>query len=206
MMRGYTKMADISATLEAKSDQLNATDIFGAEPVIRVRDVQLKESAEQPIWVYFDGDNNRPWKPSKGMRRILAAAWGRDSDAWIGKSAQLMFEPSVIYAGKEVGGIRVKALSDIPAAGLSCALTISKTKRESYHVPLLKVQSKAYPADKFEGALPAMSKAMAEGKMTLPQIVAQCQKTGQLSPEQLAQLEAAAPVEVTHDEEDGEVF
>ena len=64
-------MADISATLEAKSDQLNATDIFGAEPVIRVRDVQLKESAEQPIWVYFDGDNNRPWKPSKGMRRIL---------------------------------------------------------------------------------------------------------------------------------------
>jgi hypothetical protein len=51
-----------------------------------------------------------------------------------------------------------------------------------------------------------MVKAMAEGKMTLQQIVAQCQKTGQLTPEQLAQLEAAAPVEVTHDEEDGEVF
>jgi len=53
MMRAYTKMADISATLEAKSDQLNATDIFGAEPVIRVRDVQLKESAEQPIWIFL---------------------------------------------------------------------------------------------------------------------------------------------------------
>jgi hypothetical protein len=199
-------MADISATLEAKSDQLNATDIIGAEPVIRVRAVELKQSAEQPTWVYFDGDNNRPWKPSKGMRRILAAAWGRDSDAWLGKHAQLMFESSVIYAGKEVGGIRIKALSDIPAAGLNCALTISRTKREAYHVPLLKVQSKAYPADKFEAALPAMAKAMAEGKMTLPQVVAQCQKTGQLTPEQLAQLEAAAPVEVNHDDDDDEVF
>jgi hypothetical protein len=67
------------------------------------------------------------------------------------------------------------------------------------------VQSKAYPADKFTGLLPVMAKAMAEGKMTLPQVVAQCQKTGQLTPEQLAQLEAAAPVEVNH-EDDDEVF
>lgn len=198
-------MPDVSKALEAKSDQLNATDILGAEPVIRIRAVDVRGS-EQPIWVYFDGDNNRPWKPSKGMLRILAAAWGRDSDGWIGKHAQLMFEPSVIYAGKEVGGIRVKALSDIPPAGMNCALTISKTKREPYHVPLLKVQSKAYPADKFEAGMPAMAKAMAEGKMTLPQVVAQCQKTGQLTPEQLAQLEAAAPIEVSQDEDEGEVF
>lgn len=198
-------MPDISATLEAKSDQLNATDIIGAEPIIRIRSVEIKQSAEQPIWIYFDGDNNKPWKPSKGMRRILAAAWGRDSDAWIGKHAQLMFEPTVVYAGKEVGGIRIKSLSDIPAAGINCALTISQKKREAYHVPLLKVQSKAYPADKFTGLLPVMAKAMADGKMTLQQVVAQCQKTGQLTPEQLAQLEAAAPVEVNH-EDDDEVF
>jgi hypothetical protein len=198
-------MADVSKALEAKSDQLNATDILGAEPVIRIRAVDVRGS-EQPIWVYFDGDNNRPWKPSKGMLRILAAGWGRDSDGWIGKHVQLMFESSVIYAGKEVGGIRVKAMSDIPAAGMNCALTISKSKREPYHVPLLKVQSKIYPADKFDGLLPVMAKAMADGKMTLPQVVAQCQKTGQLTPEQLAQLEAAAPIEVSQDENEGEVY
>lgn len=192
-------MADISKALEAKSDQLNAVDIMGAEPVIRIRMVDVK-GADQPIWVYFEGDNNRPWKPSKGMLRILAAAWGRDSDAWVGKYAQLVFEASVMYAGKEVGGIRIKALSDIPAAGINCALTISKTKREPYHVPLLKVQSKAYPEDRFNAALPKMAAAMKEGTMTLVQVVAQCQKTGQLTPEQLAQLEAAAPVEVTHDD------
>jgi hypothetical protein len=198
-------MADISATLEAKSDQLNATDIIGAEPIIKVRAVELKQGSEQQVWVYFDGDNNKPWKPAKGMRRILAAAWGRDSDAWIGKYAQLMFEPSVVYAGKEVGGIRIKALSDIPAAGLNCALTISQKKREAYHVPLLKIEVKPYPADKFEAGLPAMTQAMADGTMTLTQVVARCQKTGQLTPEQLKQLEAAAPVEVDHDDEN-EVF
>lgn len=199
-------MPDISQTLEAKSDQLNATDIIGAEPIIRIREVQIKQSAEQPIWIHFDGDNNRPWKPSKGMRRILAAAWGRDSDAWIGKQAQLMYEPSVIYAGKEVGGIRIKSVSGIPAAGINCALTISKTKREPYHVALLKIENKQYPADKFDKALPVMAKSMAEGTMTLQQVIAQCQKTGQLTPEQLQQLEAVAPVEVNHDDEDGEVY
>lgn len=195
-------MADISATLEAKSDQLNATDIIGAEPVIRIREVKVNLAAEQPIMIYFDGDNNRPWKPSKGMRRILSAAWGRDTDNWVGKYAQLMFVASVIYAGKEVGGIRVKALSDIPEAGLNCALTISKSKREPYHVALLKLESKQYPAERFSAALPKMAAAMKEGAMTLQQVIAQCQKTGQLTPEQLKQLEAAAPVEVTHIDEE----
>ncbi len=195
-------MADISATLEAKSDQLNATDIIGAEPVIRIREVKVNLSADQQVMVYFDGDNNRPWKPSKGMRRILAAAWGRDTDNWIGKYAQLMFVASVIYAGKEVGGIRVKALSDIPEAGLNCALTISKSKREPYHVALLKIKQAMYPQEAFDANLGKMKEKMSSGSMTLQQVIAQCQKTGQLTPEQLKQLEAAAPVEVTHIDEE----
>ena len=195
-------MPDISATLEAKSDQLNAVDIMGAEPIIRVRDVKVKKSPDQPVEIFFDGDNNRPWKPSKGMRRILAAAWGRDSDQWIGRYAQLYFEKTVVYAGKEVGGIRVKALSDIPQQGITCALTISRTNRQPYHVPLLVVQTTEYPADRFAKALPAMSAKMQSGEMTLQQVIAQCQKTGQLTPDQLAQLETAAPVEIDEDEEE----
>lgn len=200
-------MADIGATLEAKSDQLNALDIMGAEPVIRIRQVEVKKSAEQPVWIYFDGDNNRPWKPSKGMRRIMAAAWGRDSDNWIGKHAQIYCEPTVKYGGKEVGGVRIRALSDIPESGLMCALTISRTVREPYHVKCLKVDEREYPADKFDAAFETMKQAMAEGKMTLPQLIARCQKTGRLSAEQLARLEAVAPVEVPpHDDEEDEVM
>lgn len=193
-------MSDVSFALEAKSDQLNAVDIMGAEPVIRVRDVKVQKG-EQPVWIYFDGDNNRPWKPSKGMLRLLAGAWGRDSKQWIGKYARLYFEPTVKYAGQEVGGIRIRALSDIDARGLTFALTINRQKREPYHVPLLVVETAEYPADRFAKALPVMSEKMRNGEMTLQQVIAQCQKTGQLTAEQLAQLEQAAPVEI-HDDED----
>ena len=193
-------MSDVSFALEAKSDQLNAVDIMGAEPVIRVRDVKVQKG-EQPVWIYFDGDNNRPWKPSKGMLRLLAGAWGRDSKQWVGKYARLYFEPTVRYAGQEVGGIRIRALSDIDARGLTFALTINRQKREPYHVPLLVVETAEYPADRFAKALPVMSEKMRNGEMTLQQVIAQCQKTGQLTAEQLAQLEQAAPVEI-HDDED----
>ena len=196
---------DVSFALEAKSDQLNAVDIQGAEPVIHIREVVVRRT-EQPIAIYFEGDNGRPWKPSKGMARILAAAWGRDSGQWAGKHAQIYFEPSVKYAGKEVGGIRIRALSDIPAAGLNCTLTINSKQREPYHVPLLEVQAAEYPSDKFEQAFPAMASAMANGKMTLQQVIARCQQTGALSTEQMARLEDAAPVEVGDDTGDEEVY
>ena len=193
-------MSDVSFALEAKSDQLNAVDIMGAEPVIRVRDVEVQKG-DQPVWIYFDGDNNRPWKPSKGMLRLLAGAWGRDSKQWVGKYARLYFEPTVKYAGQDVGGIRIRALSDIDARGLTFALTINRQKREPYHVPLLVIETAEYPADRFAKALPVMSEKMRNGEMTLQQVIAQCQKTGRLTAEQLAQLEKAAPVEI-HDDED----
>ena len=198
-------MTDIGFALEAKSDQLNAVDIMGAEPVIRIRDVKVAK-CEQPISVYFDGDNNRPWKPSKGMLRILAGAWGRDSSAWAGKYAQLYFEPTVIYAGKEVGGIRIKALSDVDQRGLSFSITINRQKREPYHVPLLTVKAEEYPAARFEKALPAMAEKMKAGEMTLQQVIAQCQKTGQLTQGQLKRLEEVAPVDISENDDDEEVM
>ncbi len=192
---------DISFALEAKSDQLNAVDIMGTDLIIKIREVRVNQG-DQPVSVFFEGDHNRPWKPSKGMLRILAGAWGRDSSAWVGKHAKLFFEPSVIYAGKPVGGIRIRSLSDIPANGLTFALTISRQKREPYIVPLLKIEAAIYPAERFAKALPVMTKKMQEGEMTLQQVIAQCQKTGQLTPEQLSQLEQAAPVEINEDEEE----
>ena len=192
---------DVSFALEAKSDQLNAVDIMGTDLIIKIREVRVNQG-DQPVSVFFEGDHNRPWKPSKGMLRILAGAWGRDSSAWVGKYAKLFFEPSVIYAGKPVGGVRIRSLSDIPANGLTFALTISRQKREPYIVPLLKIEAAIYPADRFAKALPVMAQKMKDGEMPLQQVIAQCQKTGQLTHEQLAQLEQSAPVEINDNDED----
>ena len=186
---------DITDTLEAKSDQLNAADIMGCDRIIKVRAVK-KTGGDQPVSVYFDGDNNRPWKPSKGMRRVLAVAWGVKSKEWVGRHAQLFFEPSVMYAGKPVGGVRIKALSDIPSNGLACSITINRSKREPYHVEPLTVQATKYPNDRFTKALPKMAELMQTGEKTLQQIIAQCQKTGELTADQLEALESAAPVQI----------
>lgn len=194
-------MTDITFALEAKSDQLNAVDIMGYEPIIRVRDVKVTQG-DQPVRVYFDGDNNRPWIPSKGMLRLLAGAWGRNSKDWIGKHAKIFFEPSVRYAGKEVGGIRIRSLSDIPQQGLSFVLTINRQQRVQYQVPLLIVESSEYPQDKFDAALPKMLETLRDGKMTLQQIIAHCGKTGTLSSEQIKLLEAGE-TEI-NDEKEGE--
>jgi hypothetical protein len=195
-------MADIRATLEAKSDQLNATDIMGIDLVIRIRAVTSSGSKEQPVAVYFDGDNNRPWKPSKGMRRVLAAGWGWESDDWIGKCVKLHFDNSVKYAGKEVGGIRVKAMSHIDQRGIVIVEAINRQQRIPLHIAFLDTSLPPYPADKFAAALPTMTGYMQTGKMTLQQVVAKCQETGQLTQEQLAQLEAVAPVVVEAESDD----
>lgn len=195
-------MANFMQTLEAKSDQLNATDIMGIDLVIRIRDAQLTGSKDQPLSVYFEGDNNRPWKPSKGMRRVLAAAWGAETENLIGKSAMLHFDPTVKYAGKEVGGIRIKALSDIDRRGIVVVETINRQNRVQLKIEYLNTERPAYPADKFNAALPTMAAKMQSGAMTLQQVIAQCQQTGQLTLEQLAQLEAVAPVVIeSHNEE-----
>ena len=198
-------MADVRGTLEAKSDQLNATDIMGIDLVIRIRAVVVGGGKEQPVVVYFDGDNNRPWKPSKGMRRVLAAGWGWESDNWIGKSVKLHFDASVKYAGKEVGGIRVKAMSDIDQRGMVVVEAINRQQRVPVNVAYLDTRMPAYPFDKFASALPTMAAKMQSGEMTLQQIVAKCQQTGQLTAEQLAELEKFAPVVIEDSQEELEL-
>lgn len=194
-------MADISFAAQAKSDQLNAVDILGYEPILTISEVRVNQG-DQPVWIYYHGCNNRPWKPSRGMIRILMAGWGRESDDWTGKSVQVFTNPEVKYAGKEVGGIQVRAMSDIPQKGMTCPITINRQKREAFVVKYLDMTRPQYPQDKFDAGIDAMAKAMQDGKMTLQQVIARCQQTGDLTQEQLAVLQSHAPIEMNEEDEE----
>ena len=106
-------MADITATLQAKSNQLNASDLIGGPATVTVERVDVNVGAEQPVSVHLEGMKGRPYKPSKGMRRILADVWGKESDGWIGKRMTLWRNPDVPWAGVKVGGIWITAMSDM---------------------------------------------------------------------------------------------
>ena len=48
--------------------------------------------------------------------RVLEKAFGDDSDAWVGKRAELYVDPNVAYKGQIVGGLRLRPLKPKKAA------------------------------------------------------------------------------------------
>jgi hypothetical protein len=127
-------MVDMTKTVAPKSDQLNYDDFIGGKTMtITITGIKGNDSAEQPISLSFKGDNGKPFKPCKSMRRVLIAAWKADGNAYIGRSMTLYGDPTVVFGGVKVGGIRISHMSDIKEA-LTISLTASKTVRKPYTV------------------------------------------------------------------------
>jgi len=123
---------DLTNTITPKSDQLNADDLISGPRVIRITEVKAG-NAEQPVCINFDGDNGRPYKPGKSMRRVLVALWGKDSKAYIDKRIKIYTDPSVKFGGASVGGIRISNASGITEP-LEMAMTETRGKRKPYTV------------------------------------------------------------------------
>lgn len=131
---------DISNTLLANSNQLNAVDLIAGPATFRIERVDVKPGEQQPVHVHLTGMSGRPWKPSKGMRRVLAEGWSADSSTWVGQSVTLYREPSVKYAGEAVGGIRVSAMTGLDEP-LVTRVRLNKSGSEKFTVQPLSVAS-----------------------------------------------------------------
>lgn len=106
-------MPDISDTLAPKSDQLDNIDLRGGGPrIFTVTKVDVRAGAEQPVTVHL-AEFDRPWKPGKNMRRVLAHCWTRESDNWIGKRVELFADEKVKFGNETPGGTRISRLSHI---------------------------------------------------------------------------------------------
>ena len=126
---------DISKALVAKSDQLNASDLTGA-PIVATIQAVRKGDAAKPVIVDLAGMDGRPWKPSKGMLRVVAHAWGTESDVWVGRSVKLVNNPEVIYAGEKVGGVEIVAMSHLDKP-FTIPVRISQKKVKQHTVEVL---------------------------------------------------------------------
>lgn len=161
MSNDVTNLRD---TILAKSDQLNADDIIGTGITITVTAVKRGDSAEQPVVIHYQGDNGRPYKPCKTMRRVLIAGWGENGAAWIGRSMTLYNEPSVKFGGVAVGGIRISHMTDI-GNGISMATNASKGKKKEVIIQPLKAQAPSKPAIS-DDQWPQVLAAVESGKRT----------------------------------------
>lgn len=129
-------VSDLRSTIVPKSDQLNAEQLLGDPMTVSITDVRIGSGAEQPINVHYEGENGRPYKPCKTMRKVLIFAWGPDGREWIGRSLTLYNDPQVKFGGDEVGGIRISHMTNIER-DVQVSLTATRGKKALHTIKRL---------------------------------------------------------------------
>lgn len=129
-------VTDLRATIIPKSDQLNSEQLLSGSITVKVNNVAVTASAEQPVTIFYEGDDGRPYKPCKTMRKVLILAWGIDGTTWAGKSMTLYNDTNVKFGGATVGGIRISHLSDIER-DIAVSLTATKGKKTLHIIKVM---------------------------------------------------------------------
>jgi len=141
-------IVDMTQFVEAKSDQLNADDLLGTTKesgrTITVRKVTGNDG-DQPISIYYEGDNNKPFKPCKTIRRVLLGVWGKFANDYVGRSMTIYRDDSVTFGGLAVGGIRISHMSHIDKPTL---VVVMKTKGKKVGIEILPLAQPTTKPDK----------------------------------------------------------
>ena len=175
---------DISQTIVPKSDQLNADDLLACTKEITVTEVKLTDSEQQPVSIHYNGDDDRPYKPCKSMRRVLIAAWGPRADQWTGRSMRLYCDPDVKFGGSAVGGIRISHLSHIDQPK-TYMLTVTRGRRSGYTVKTMEAEQKPpLPDDLFNEKLPSITEWIKNGDGTPEQAIVRLSTYGEMTKQQ----------------------
>ena len=173
---------DIRAATKPKSDQLNYETFLTGPQTFTVSKVTPGDR-DHPVFIHMNECQATPYKPSKGMLKCIAQpdGWGDKSSQWVGKSITLYGDPTVIYGGVEVGGIKVAALSDING-DYETLISARRGVRKPHLIKKIVIQM--YDDQKFVANLPAWLKLIEDGKATTDQIIARVEQSGALTEEQ----------------------
>lgn len=122
---------DMTESIIPRSDQVNADDLIAGPITYTIRDV-IVGKAEHPF-DFLLVETDRAYRPSKTMRRVIVGAWGSKTPDYAGRRLTLYREPSIMFGGQKVGGIRISHMSDISAPVVVMAQT-TRGKRETFTV------------------------------------------------------------------------
>lgn len=128
---------DLTPTLAAKSNQVNADDLIGGPLTIRIANITATGNDQQPVAIEFEGSNGKSFLPCKSMRRVMVAVWGADGKAYVGRGMTLFRDPEVSYGGIKVGGVRISHMSHMDAP-MAISLAEKRGKKTVFRVePLI---------------------------------------------------------------------
>jgi hypothetical protein len=154
-------MSDMSAAIKPKSDQMNSDDLISGPRTITVSRVMISQG-EQPVSIFFDGDNGKPYKPCKSMCRVMVHVWGADANNYVGRGMTLYRDPTVKWGGMAIGGIRISHLSHIDNQ-VVMSLTETKGKWKPFTVKPLRMEAPKQQAASFVLDDAAANDAAAQG-------------------------------------------
>lgn len=120
----------LQQALAPKSDQLNADDLIAANKIIVISGVNINLGSEQKIIINYYGDNGKPWKPSKGMGRVLTELLGGDPDKWVGETVELFRNKEIRFGKEKCGGIQIAGMSAVRNV-TTLLITTAKGKKSS---------------------------------------------------------------------------
>jgi hypothetical protein len=152
---------DMTESLAPKSDQLDAIDLITGPRTFTIESVS-KGNPDQPFNFHL-AEFPRVWRPGKSMRRVIVAAWGGKTSAYVGQRVTLYCDPSVQFGGDTVGGTRISHMSGIDKP-LKVPLLIKRGKSAMFTVQPLKDAPKpdtAIPVDVVSNT----AKALADGAL-----------------------------------------
>ncbi|MDL2169594.1 hypothetical protein [Asaia sp. HumB] len=131
-------MVDLSKTIIANSDQLNADDLAGGPMTLVITEVR-GGSSDQPVLIFYQGSGKKSFRPCKSMRRVLAGVWGNDGKTYVGKSLVVFRDQTVTYGKEAVGGVRISHMSHIERDA-QVSLIVKQGRRGLYTVKPLKIE------------------------------------------------------------------
>ena len=67
-----------------------------------------REDKPEQRWVMWFNEQRKGLRLNVTMIRIFEAAYGSNSDAWVGKRVQLYWDANVSFGGRLTGGVRVR--------------------------------------------------------------------------------------------------
>ena len=172
---------------------------MGPKDFTIVRLAKKIDQGKPRLLIFFEGYESTPYWPSLGMVKCLSSpdGWGEaEFPQWIGRRMRLFGEPTVVFAGKEMGGIQISAISHINGE-YTTKITLRRGLRIDFAIEPLATTTVSkpapapqYPAAVFDEKLPAMRQAIADGKMDAAKVIAHCEKTGTLTEDQKAAISA----------------
>ena len=194
---------DLSDTIEANSDRLNAADLMGADKTIKVTDViRYAENGKNKFYLNYEGDCGRPYKPSLTMRRIIMELWTIDGSKYIGRSIRLHRDPTITFGRDECGGIVVEAMEGIKGKA-KIKLQVKRGQFKEFTID--KLEPKELPMLEpgvFAKWLTAAKTQIESGAQTNEQIITKIEVQSRLTDEQKEQIRAIGSEDLTIDEDE----